>query len=155
MQDKFDDGISDASALTTKTTKTRGKHVDKHCSLCQKTITGGHWSKHVKNVHDGVTLQFERLPKMGNCGEGSNQQKKSEGGTKSCHQGHKMLSCGGCRTQRETRYLRDGLCFGCSKGKAVTVIGAPFLTATMLDRLAGPREEILPSDSLSVVGDKR
>jgi hypothetical protein len=44
------------------------------------------------------------------------------------------------------------------KGKAATVVGVltpNFLSATMLDRLPGPREEIRPADSLSSVGDKR
>jgi hypothetical protein len=54
--------------------------------------------------------------------------------------------------------MKDGLCFSCSKGKAATIVGGPtskFLTATILNSLGGPREEIQPNDSLSVVGDKR
>lgn len=54
--------------------------------------------------------------------------------------------------------MKNGLCFSCSKGKAATIVGTPtpkFLTATMLSCLPGPREEIQPTDSLSVVGDKR
>jgi hypothetical protein len=69
-----------------------------------------------------------------------------------------MLSCKGCGAQRETRYLRDGLCFSCSKGKTTAAIGAPtsnFLTASALSRLPDQSQEIKPADSLSIVGDKR
>jgi hypothetical protein len=69
-----------------------------------------------------------------------------------------MLSCRGCGAQRETRYLKDGLCSGCSKVKAPTAVAVPtpkFLTATMLNRLPALREDIQPTDSLSVVGNKR
>ena len=51
-EEKFDDGESGISAVTTKTT--RGKALDKHCTTCDKKIYGANWNKHVKNVHDGV-----------------------------------------------------------------------------------------------------
>ena len=49
------DDKSDVSALTTKTTKSKGgKALDKHCSVCKKTISGINWSTHIKKVHKGV-----------------------------------------------------------------------------------------------------
>jgi hypothetical protein len=54
--------------------------------------------------------------------------------------------------------MKDRLCFSCSKGKVATTIGAltpKFLTATMLNRLPALKEDIQPTDSLSVVGNKR
>ncbi|TNV74328.1 hypothetical protein FGO68_gene418 [Halteria grandinella] len=83
---------------------------------------------------------------------------KSDESTRNRHQGHRVLSCKVCGAQREARYTQDGMCFVYSKGKAVVVVGAPtpkFLTATMLNSLPGPRKEIQPTESLSVVGDKR
>ena len=49
------DDKSDVSAITTKTTKSKsGKALDKHCSVCKKTISGINWSTHIKKVHKGV-----------------------------------------------------------------------------------------------------
>jgi len=57
-EEKFDDGESGISAVTTKTT--RGKALDKHCTTCDKKISGANWNKHVKNVHDGVQPSFNK-----------------------------------------------------------------------------------------------
>jgi hypothetical protein len=49
------DDKSDISALTRKTAKSNGgKALDKHCSVCKKTISGINWSTHVKKVHKGL-----------------------------------------------------------------------------------------------------
>jgi len=39
---------------------TRGKALDKHCTTCDKKISGANWNKHVKNVHDGVQPSFNK-----------------------------------------------------------------------------------------------
>jgi len=71
IEDRSNDEKSDISTLTTKTTKTRGKHLDKYCPACCKTIKGSNWSKHIKNVHDREAFEFERRPKMSpNYGKG-------------------------------------------------------------------------------------
>ena len=38
----------------------RGKEMDKHCTTCDKKISGANWNKHVKNVHDGVQPSFNK-----------------------------------------------------------------------------------------------
>jgi hypothetical protein len=68
-----------------------------------------------------------------------------------------MLSGGSCAAQRETRYLRDGLCFGCSKTKTKIIVNVPtsyFLNARALTQLP-QKQEIGPDDSLSMIGVKR
>ena len=54
--EKFDDTKSDISALTTKTT--RGKHVNKHCFLCNfRLIPGKNWARHRDTFHKDVEVQ--------------------------------------------------------------------------------------------------
>jgi len=54
--DILDDGKSDISALTTKTT--RGKHLDKHCPLCNfKLIPGKKWSRHHETFHKDTKVE--------------------------------------------------------------------------------------------------
>jgi hypothetical protein len=68
-----------------------------------------------------------------------------------------MASCIECGSERQARYLTNGLCATCPKGKANTVINVPtsgFLTAGALNRLP-QLKELGPKDSLSVIGDKR
>ena len=47
------DDKSDVSALTTKTTKSKGgKTLDKHCPLCDfKLVRGDNWARHCKSFH--------------------------------------------------------------------------------------------------------
>jgi hypothetical protein len=53
------DDKSDVSALTTKTSKSKsGKALDKHCSVCNKTLSGANWNKHVGKVHKGLEPSF-------------------------------------------------------------------------------------------------
>ena len=53
------DDKSDVSAITTKTTKSKsGKALDKHCSVCDKTLSGANWNKHVVKVHKGLEASF-------------------------------------------------------------------------------------------------
>jgi hypothetical protein len=56
VKDKLDDGKSDISTLTKKTTS--GKNIDKHCTLCAfRLIRGGDWARHCKKLHIDVTVQ--------------------------------------------------------------------------------------------------
>ena len=57
-EEKLDDGKSDIFAVTTKIT--RGKALDKHCTICDKKISGTNWNKHVKKVHDGAKPFFNK-----------------------------------------------------------------------------------------------
>jgi hypothetical protein len=59
INDKFNDGISDVSAVTNKTSKSRsGKSTDKHCLLCDfKFVKGSNWSRHCKDLHKGDNTQ--------------------------------------------------------------------------------------------------
>ena len=55
-EEDIDDGKSDVSALTNKTSKSTksksGKALDKHCPLCNlKLIRGKNWSRHCKDLH--------------------------------------------------------------------------------------------------------
>jgi hypothetical protein len=58
-QDKFDEGKSDVSAITTKTNKTTGgKALDKHCPLCDfKLVPGKKWSRHCGSFHKDVEIE--------------------------------------------------------------------------------------------------
>jgi hypothetical protein len=55
---------SEVSAITTKTNKTSGNHVDKYCLACTKKISGKNWGVHVTKVHNGVAPPFTRQEKV-------------------------------------------------------------------------------------------
>jgi hypothetical protein len=62
-----------------------------------------------------------------------------------------------CGKDSEARHLTDGLCAVCVKVKAKTVANVPtsnFLNASALTKLP-QKQEIGPSDSLSMIGGKR
>ena len=63
-QDKCADDKSDFSGFTVKTTKTNkttgGKALDKHCTVCDKRISGVNWGKHVKKVHNSQKPLFTK-----------------------------------------------------------------------------------------------
>ena len=44
---------SNMSAKTGKTSKTTSGALDKHCGLCNKRISGRHWSVHNNKIHSG------------------------------------------------------------------------------------------------------
>ena len=53
------DNKSDVSAIATKTTTSKsGKALDKHCFICDKTLSGANWNKHVVKVHKGLEPSF-------------------------------------------------------------------------------------------------
>ena len=44
------------SMKTTKTTKSKSGHLHKHCmeeKCCFRRVTGNHWSRHIKDAHQG------------------------------------------------------------------------------------------------------
>lgn len=42
------------STVSKATNKTSGGHVNKHCGVCDKKISGANWNKHVK-LHPDIT----------------------------------------------------------------------------------------------------
>jgi len=38
--------------------RSRNRHLNKVCNVCEKVISGRHWSKHVKRVHGGLNPGF-------------------------------------------------------------------------------------------------
>ena len=79
------------------------------------------------------------------------------GTIKTNHGGHKMSKCSKCSKDSQARRLTDGLCVMCMKVKAKTLANVPtskFLNAIALTKLP-QKQEIGPSDSLSMIGGKR
>ena len=79
------------------------------------------------------------------------------GTIKTNHGGHKMRKCSKCSKDSQARRLTDGLCAMCVKVKAKTVANVPtskFLNASVLTKIP-QKQEIGPSDSLSMIGGKR
>lgn len=57
-KDKFGEGKSDISALTTNTNKTTSGALKRHCEPCGKLVTN--WSQHKKDVHDDSEVPFTK-----------------------------------------------------------------------------------------------
>ena len=67
-----------------------------------------------------------------------------------------MGHCSKCGKETQVRRLNNGVCAICSKRTAKTIVGAPptgLLTAGALEQLPLERQEIGPTDSLSMIGE--